>query len=199
MVSPESEATVWEQVCGISDNELTRVFETHYTDLPPFDRRKLVENFLQEDPKAGAMPNVLRAVMAYKRRGLKEFLAQVHPFSEANRRRRMVAEIVSKNPPDHSMSITRHREGQGSGSIVRAAVLYKDFVWSKPAPMRHFDIINEMFDILGGNVDSVQTDGFVSASGHFLDRRSALALARICGQEFIEEPAGDELFSENLW
>jgi hypothetical protein len=65
--------------------------------------------------------------------------------------------------------------------------------------MRHSDIINEMFDILGGNVDSIQMDGFVSASGHFLDRRGALVLARDFGQEFIEEPAGDELFSENIW
>lgn len=194
LVSHESPATVLEQVCALPDHEVTRLFEAYFPDLPPSERRQLVEDFLQEDREALAMSNALRAVSAYKRRGLKEFMAKVHPFSVANRRRRMEAA-----PSRHDMTVARFLDGQASGRIVRAAVLYKGFVWSKPSPMRHSDIINEMFDILGGNVDSIQTDGFVSASGHFLERRSALILARDSGQEFIEEPAGEELFSENLW
>jgi hypothetical protein len=199
LVSHESSATVLEQVCGLPDHEVTRVFETYYPDLPPSERRRLVEDFLQQDADALAMSNVLRAVTAYKRRGLNEFMAHVHPFSVANRRRRMDGELGRKDTPRYDMTVARFLDGQASGRIVKAAVLYKDFVWSKPSPMRHSDIINEMFDILGGNVDSIQTDGFVSASGHFLDRRGALVLARDSGQEFIEEPVGDELFSENIW
>lgn len=199
LVSHESSATVWEQVCRLSDHEVARVFDVHYPDLPSSERRKFVAEFLQEDPEAITMPDVLRAVMAYKRRGLKEFMAQVHPFSVANRRHRMDAEGGRKDTLRHDMTVARFLDGHGSGRIVRAAVLYKGFVWSKPAPMRHSDIINEMFDILGENIDAIQTDGFVSASGHFLDRSSALALARASGQEFIEEPTGDELFSENIW
>lgn len=111
----------------------------------------------------------------------------------------MDAELDPKSPTCYDMTVARFLDGQASGRIVRAAVLYKGFVWSKPAPMRHSDIINEMFDILRGVVDSIQTDGFVSASGHFLERRCALILARDCGQELIEEPGGEKLFSENLW
>lgn len=194
LVSHESPATVLEQVRDLPNHEVTRIFEAYFPDLPPSERRQLVEDFLHEDPEALAMSNVLRAVTAYKRRGLKEFMAQIHPFSVANRRRRM-----KTFPSRHDMTVARFLKGQASGRIVRAAVLYKDFVWSKSAPMRHSDIINEMFDILAGSVDSVQTDGFVSASGHFIDRRRALILARGSGQEFIEEPVGEELFSENLW
>jgi hypothetical protein len=199
LVSPQSCVLVWDQISRLTDKEMGQVFEIHYPDFPAPERRKLIEDFLQEDPEALATPNVLRAVMAYKRRGLKEFMAQIHPFSAANRRRRTDPDTGPKEPLSRAMEVTRRLDGQGSGRIVRAAVLYKGFVWSKPAPMRHSDIINEMFDILGGNVDSIQMDGFVSASGHFLDRRGALVLARDFGQEFIEEPAGDELFSENIW
>jgi hypothetical protein len=201
LVSLHADASVWDQVSALTDEEFNRVFEAHYPDAPQSERRKLVSDFLLEDPEALSTTNVFRALMASKRRGLKEFMAQVHLFSVDNRRRRMDADKASKEPitRDHAMTVVRLPEGHGSGKIVRAAVLYKGFVWSKPSPMRHSDIINEMYDILGGNIDSMQTDGFVSASGHFLGRRSALVLARDCGQEFIEEPAGDELFSENIW
>lgn len=89
--------------------------------------------------------------------------------------------------------------GRARGKIERVAVLYKGFVWSKAAPKRHHDIINEMFDILGGNIDSIQIDGFVSSSGHFVDRMEAMALVRASDQSLLEPLRGEELFSENLW
>lgn len=90
-------------------------------------------------------------------------------------------------------------EGIAEGPVMAAAILYKGQVWYKAAPARHSDIINEMFTTLGGVVDAPQVDGFVTLSGHFVDRQEGLKAARAAGQFFLEEPRSAELFSENLW
>lgn len=88
---------------------------------------------------------------------------------------------------------------QADDRIVRAAVLYKDRVWSKPAPFRHFNIINEMFDVLGGVIDAPQIDGFVTAAGDFVEREEAKRIAKVLRQTFLVETHPRELFSEDLW
>jgi hypothetical protein len=192
-------ASVGEGAAMLSDDALAGLFLLHHPDVAEGERRQVVMAFLAEDPEALAMPDLTRAVSAYKRRGLREFMAVVRPISEANRRRRLGSDTPRVKPFDDAMTVSQLQNGHGQGRIVRAAILYKGFVWSKPAPKRHSDIINEMFDILGEELDAPQAEGFVSSSGHFLDRREALLLARASGQTFLEEPPDDELFSENLW
>ncbi len=64
--------------------------------------------------------------------------------------------------------------------------------------MRHSDIINEMFDILGGNVDSVQADGFVSLRAFLEPSRRAGSRSSLW-TEFHRGTDGRRAFSENIW
>jgi hypothetical protein len=143
------------------------------------------------------------AVAAAKRKALLDFLGLLEPFSRANRSRRELAGAggVATVPHrfDASLSVIPSQSGEGFGPIVRAAVLYKNFVWSKPAPLRHHDIVNEMFDVFGGVIDAEQTDGFLTESGHFFDRKHAMIVAHGLGQVIRTANGSDELFSEDLW
>lgn len=143
----------------------------------------------------------IRQVSSLKSICLVEYMEVVNAHAASNRLRRLSAngQAGDNDVLAGAMNVTALPSGIHRGPVIRAAVLYKGHAWSMPAPARHSDIINSMFDMLGGVIDAQQTDGFLTASGHFLDRVEGLRAARDAGQSFLETPASEELFSENLW
>lgn len=92
--------------------------------------------------------------------------------------------------------------------IVAAAIRINRAVISMAAPARHHDILRQINGIYGQEprpswTFEVETQGFLTDAGQFLDRREAYAHALQCGQALIgrrpEGYQGDELFSEDLW
>lgn len=91
--------------------------------------------------------------------------------------------------------------------ITYAALLIRNAVARTGLPViqsmvvvgrRHCDCFEKAFHA-GWKYDKNQvTQGFVTDSGHFLDRYEAMELALKTGQ--LKEPTGlKELFSEDLW
>jgi hypothetical protein len=92
--------------------------------------------------------------------------------------------------------------------IVAAAVRIHHCVCTMAAPARHHDILRQiagMFDPeeRPDHTYEAETQGFITDTGHFIERREALIHARECGQVLRRKPGigyqGDELFSEDLW
>ena len=95
--------------------------------------------------------------------------------------------------------------------IVAAAIRLNAVTLSMPAPARHHDIlrqINGLYEPSHERPDwtyEVETQGFITDKGVFMDRREAFAHTNECGQgqprrrPGPENYQGDELFSEDLW
>lgn len=81
--------------------------------------------------------------------------------------------------------------------IIAAAVLSKDGeVYHLLPPARHHNILH----FFGKGIDGTQ--GFLTSDGTFVDRSSALEIARNAGQlkpRLLGQYNGPELFSEDLW
>jgi hypothetical protein len=74
-------------------------------------------------------------------------------------------------------------------------------VWSLPAPFRHHHVIEIIHYLTGGSVDARDEDqGFLDASGYYLNRKQALGSAELNDQLKPSEPVRlNMLFSENVW
>lgn len=85
--------------------------------------------------------------------------------------------------------------------IVSVAVKTRDgLIHSLPAPKRHHHVLQSDWFIECG--ESVQ--GFLTDSGHFVDRTLGMVIAREAGQLIRDETdpkkyQGPLLFSEDLW
>jgi hypothetical protein len=85
--------------------------------------------------------------------------------------------------------------------IVCAAVLLEDTVYFMDPPARHWNILHAMAEFLGETQDSRWTQGFLTDTGDFVMRRSALMIAERSKQllQPIPRDRAQELFSEDVW
>jgi len=84
--------------------------------------------------------------------------------------------------------------------MINDVAIYKDgVVYVLPRPNRHCDLISMMCNKYGFEEVVECEQGFLSASGVFLNREEALGYAKAAGQ--ITEPKyqPNRLFSEDLW
>jgi hypothetical protein len=86
--------------------------------------------------------------------------------------------------------------------ITHVAIRFRGVVYSLPKPSRHHDVIGLIAETTGvTHVDSLGEDqGFLDASGRYLNRRQALGVA--IGNNQLREGIPvyhRELCSENLW
>ncbi len=92
-------------------------------------------------------------------------------------------------------------DGNGRPPLTGVAVRVDGKVFSLPAPYRHHHILNVVLPGLG--VDYVNSDdrdqGFVDASGRFLNRKQALVSAEVNDQIKSGKIRGGILTSEDLW
>lgn len=83
--------------------------------------------------------------------------------------------------------------------IKAVAIHYRGTVWTMPAPCRHHHVIGNIVrdtrDYVFG--DSVQ--GFITESGHFVDRFEAYKIAKENKQILPGQGKADRLYSEDLW
>jgi hypothetical protein len=90
--------------------------------------------------------------------------------------------------------------------IVAAAIKFGPVVAFVPAPGRHHTVLHGLHQNHGERTKGydVETQGFLTDAGAFLDRRSAMQHVKECGQPMQRRVgpgyyAGDELYSEDLW
>lgn len=76
----------------------------------------------------------------------------------------------------------------------------KGRIWSLPEPFRHHDVLRVMYDH-GARCaeDNHYSQGFLDASGKYLNRHAALISAEINKQIKNGEIIGGVLTSEDLW
>jgi len=73
-------------------------------------------------------------------------------------------------------------------------------IWSLPRPFRHHDVLALMRDRgAQHDEDDDRSEGFLDASGRYLDREAALEIARSNGQLTGGSLFGTVLTSEDLW
>lgn len=83
--------------------------------------------------------------------------------------------------------------------VLASAIVYSRRVWTLPAPCRHHDIIEAIYNSNGKGVDGTELQGFVDNNGAFLTREQAFVLARSVGQLVDSRTPGPILFSEEVW
>lgn len=83
--------------------------------------------------------------------------------------------------------------------VLAAAIIYERRVWTLPAPCRHHDIIEAIYNSNGLGGDGNELQGFVDSNGAFLTRAQAFTLARSIGQLVDPLSPGPTLFSEDVW
>jgi hypothetical protein len=86
--------------------------------------------------------------------------------------------------------------------ITHVAIRFQGRVFSLPSPNRHHDIIRLIVEETG--VKSVDTDeddeGFLDASGRYLNRKQALVSAKLHGQIKDESKVRARMLtSEDVW
>ena len=85
-------------------------------------------------------------------------------------------------------------------TIDVAAIRCFDKVFMLPKPNRHHNIIRDMFSKgIDAEVISNGEQGFVTSDGVFVDRITALNIARSAGQILRETAPIHGLFSEDVW
>ncbi|RVH56225.1 DUF4031 domain-containing protein [Sinorhizobium meliloti] len=83
--------------------------------------------------------------------------------------------------------------------IVSAAVRYHGVTFSVPRPGRHDDVLRPLYQLSAAAAVNGE-EGFLTRTGHFLDRREAKRLAVETGQfRKSARPETDELCTEDLW
>lgn len=68
-----------------------------------------------------------------------------------------------------------------------------------PPPARHGTLMHPTFDLTGGA--QVESSGFITSTGRYVERAEALQIAIASGQPMIDHPSRHDthLFSEDLW
>ena len=90
-------------------------------------------------------------------------------------------------------------------TIVAAALKIGDVVFHIPAPARHHHILHWLTKLFKGRTDrgyELETQGFITDDGVFLDRPTAYRHAIDSGQVLNRRAGGydgTDLFSEDLW
>jgi hypothetical protein len=85
-------------------------------------------------------------------------------------------------------------------TIERAAIFYDDKIYSVPPPGRHHTVIWMMAaEGLPTETMRLQSQGFVTSIGRFVDRYEAARIARAAGQLIREPTPPDMLTSEDVW
>lgn len=84
--------------------------------------------------------------------------------------------------------------------IIRAAIRYKDRVWSTTPPNRHHHVIQKM---IGAGLPSescvLPNQGFLTSTGRFVNRSEAAKIARSAGQLWRTPTPEWMLSSEDVW
>lgn len=77
--------------------------------------------------------------------------------------------------------------------ITGVAIKYNNTVYSLPAPNRHHNVIRHIRDVTGEGIAGPATQGFITETGEFLNRRDAMQRAittgqlnRVIGKEFYQ-------------
>lgn len=83
--------------------------------------------------------------------------------------------------------------------VLAAAIVYERRVWTLPAPCRHHDLIEAIYNSNGKGVNGTELQGFVDSNGAFLTREQAFVLAKAAGQLIDSRSPGPVLFSEDVW
>ena len=85
--------------------------------------------------------------------------------------------------------------------IVSAAIIWKDMIFSMPAPHRHHHILLKMRNEMGLPIESVswKGQGFLTSEGNFVNRKEAELIAFAAGQMKYSKIIGGILTSEDLW
>lgn len=94
-------------------------------------------------------------------------------------------------------------EETGRPRITHVAIRFEGRVWSLPRPYRHHHIIR-VICYLDSSVDSVdardEDQGFLDATGRYLNRKQALVSALVNKQVKNEgDIRNNELYSEDVW
>jgi hypothetical protein len=70
---------------------------------------------------------------------------------------------------------------------------------SAPPPARHHTLLAPAYDLTNGK--RVESQGFITSTGRYVERAEALQIALASGQPMIDHPSRHDthLFSEDLW
>lgn len=85
--------------------------------------------------------------------------------------------------------------------IVAVAITSKGMIFTKPAPTRHHNVLNDMSIVFG--LDAIEhgipeNQGFLTSEGVYVGREEAAKIAIAAGQ-ITKTNWGKHLFSEDLW
>jgi hypothetical protein len=89
--------------------------------------------------------------------------------------------------------------------IVAAAIKFGDVICFVPEPGRHHNVLHGLHDAYGKRAHGydTETQGFITQTGMFLNRRDAFIYAKEIGQPLKRHHSdgyqGNELYSEDLW
>lgn len=83
-------------------------------------------------------------------------------------------------------------------TIAAAAIKLHDVVYSVEKPARHHHVFEYMYN-MGVEDHRDHTQGFVTDTGRFVDRKEALAIAKAANQLIRKTSPEYLLFSEDLW
>lgn len=87
--------------------------------------------------------------------------------------------------------------------ITHVAIKYNNRTFSLPAPNRHIDVVQLIFQETGNGINGPYIQGFLDSYGNFLTRQEALEHAKRFNQlTRPNDPAyyqGEKLFSDDLW
>jgi hypothetical protein len=90
-------------------------------------------------------------------------------------------------------SLIRERDGE---RIVCAAIKRGNFIHAVLAPARHGDIFRSIGVC---DVKEVETQGFLTSAGRFVDRVEGAKIADAAGQRKPTHVGRDELYTEDMW
>lgn len=89
--------------------------------------------------------------------------------------------------------------------IIKVAFMYrlndKTIVFALPQPLRHHHIgwkYGRKLDNLR-NTGWIETQGFLTNTHRFVNRKEGLLIAEKCNQIIKKHPCYDELYSEDMW
>lgn len=82
--------------------------------------------------------------------------------------------------------------------IDRAAIRFGGVIYSVERPFRHNDVVRKIIYLTGVEVVIPETQGFITSTGRFVERKEALDIATKAGQ-MRNTPHAHGLFSEDVW
>ena len=84
-------------------------------------------------------------------------------------------------------------------TVISAAVLQDDKIYTMPPPKRHADVIHAMSRTGGLKRVTQVMQGFRLSDGTFVTREEAMVVARVAKQLIREPHVEEKLFSEDVW